>query len=247
MAQTFLARVTALAGAPTSATDLDTWLTNEARMIVDLLPEAELDKFKDNLTIDDAGTDVSNYRVISADKDGYPARVVPYADYARAQDPNSFRYATLKDPAIMFNGKKVYKLPANTTGFRVQVVAYPTVQNEDSSVATLPVKYEELLVLGASVQNQQKKLETLRGTLPAVPDVSAQLALMLGYITTDEDFEKSRAMGEEITINLSQYLQAVQGARTNMEMIIGTLAGLRTRYSELYGMLFGKGKTDASR
>jgi hypothetical protein len=289
MAQTFLERVTALAGVPASNDTLDTWLTDEARKIVDLLPFQELDKFKANVIIAPTGTDLTNHRFVSATREGYVARVFPYAEVGRALDPQSFAYPGTKDPIVLFNDGKVYGYPTDPALFTAQCIPYPTVLHSDEMVAILPKKYEELITLGAACSTQFARLETenaaltaqstklatqqtlltaLLASLPTFSGVDAQLALMLGYITDEEDFEKSRAMGEEIQINLSQYLNTLQGARTKaetiqagiaiittdiaiirarIELVSGQLQVLRGQYVNLYQIFFGKGQNDAAR
>jgi hypothetical protein len=287
MAQTFTERVTALAGAPSSAANLNTWLTNEARKIVDLLPFTEADQHKVSVQIDPTGTVLSNYRFISASRLGYPARVMPYAEYGRMNDPASFLYPGDKDPVIYFNDYTAYGLPVHDTDFTAQCVQYPVVVGSDVAMSSLPPKYEELIVLGAAqevananLQAQQAVLaaqltrlaaqKTALDALPAsvsMPDVNARLTLMLGYITSEEDFEKATAMGQQIQTDLTQYTQALTGARlkadiitngmallqteiatirSTIELLSGQLTLLRGRYSELYAIYFGKGAQNAA-
>jgi hypothetical protein len=108
-------------------------------------------------------------------------------------------------------------------------------------------KYEQLVVLGAAIRTKLEWMDSVRSSIGTVPDVSAQLALMLGYITTDEDFEKAETMGREIEINLSQYLNKVQGIRGHIEILTAQMAVLRQSYTDLYNMFFGKAVPDASR
>lgn len=134
------------------------WLTAGAKYITNLLPPERIEKFTTTLTDSGSGVSVTAYRVLSAHKSNYGARIVPHTLAAQVASSGSIHYAGSTDPVYYILNGLAYVKPG---GGSVIAMAYPTVAYSDSTISAFPADLDEGVVLYASIQGRIRQLSDL--------------------------------------------------------------------------------------
>lgn len=131
-----------------SSTDnITQWLTDGARILVNVIPERLLERYETALT--DSGTGVSlTGRFVRASKSDYDAPLVK-TNIAGLTDANSIFYANARSPKCYLSGGKGYVVPS---GGNVYVVVYPTVLYSAETISLFPTELEPAVVLYAAIR-----------------------------------------------------------------------------------------------
>lgn len=151
---TFKDRIISYVGAFTDNSldsQLSQWLTTGARIVVSVLPDSIMNKYATPVTIPPtAGMNVANYRILSVEINGYPAKEISLTNRGFALDSNSIHYATLKSPVYYLQDGKIKLLP-NVTG-QMACIVNPVVNHSDETIVRFPAEKDHAVVLYASVQ-----------------------------------------------------------------------------------------------
>lgn len=123
------------------------WLTDGARILVNVIPERLLERYETALT--DSGTGVLlTGRFVRASKSDYDAPLVK-TNIAGLTDVNSIFYANARSPKCYLSGGKGYVVPS---GGNVYVVVYPTVLYSAETISLFPTELEPAVVLYAAIR-----------------------------------------------------------------------------------------------
>lgn len=155
---TFQNKVEDISVAISDTTALSSWLTQGARIVVDILADKRSDKlglYATAKTDSGSGIGITGGRVISAHKSGYPARRIAAEDYGRATNTGSIHYATATDPAWYILETMGYVKPSGGT---LRWVAYPSVAYSDSAVSNFPPEAYDAFVYYAGVQSLMRAI-----------------------------------------------------------------------------------------
>ena len=161
---TFQSRIEDYIGSYADTNALSEWLTAGAKLISDILPSDELEKFATKSIDSGSGVNVKNARVVSVTKDGYRARNIPLGNSAQVLDTNSIFYATSKSPFYYIKAGLGYCVPL---GGDFYLYTYPTVAYTDTSIAEFPESQQHAVVLYASIQGATSNLNTAISSLGA--------------------------------------------------------------------------------
>jgi len=194
-------------------TAMSEWLTASARSIFEVVPIERLSKVTpDPASVGVAGYALSGKRVLSVDKDGYPATEFPVANIARAKDSGSLLYATAQSPVFYIKGGKLFIVAdgAEAAG-TVHYIESPLVDYDQTEISYFPKELETLVVIGAAVRGRIRQLADKRAKLKE-------------YVETEEDSELAQAVNIEIAAMQGE-LQALQGQyQSEFEMLARGMA-----------------------
>lgn len=137
---------------------LSDFLTAGAKFITNILPLERLIKYTTNLTDAGSGISVTTYRVVSANKSGYGARLVPHTLAGAVGNSSSIHYPSTTDPVYYILNGLAYVKPSGGT---VVAMAYPTVAYSDSTITAFPIDLDEGVVLYACVQGRLRQMSDL--------------------------------------------------------------------------------------
>lgn len=185
---TFQDRVEDYVGNVTDTGALSDWLIAGARRLVDLLPRQKLLRFV-KPTVLNAGqeTSIDQERIVyittSAGIEVPP--VSNPADYGKYTTAASLHFAPATDPRYIFSDGKVKIVPATVAGV-MHSIPYPSDPfHYLTEIPNFPIEAEELVVLYASVQVQNKKLSDIITSLLALT-ITAPTAPVAPEFTMDE-------------------------------------------------------------
>lgn len=152
-------QVEAYVGTVTDTTALDQYLTDSAKILVDVIPPDKIDAFLAMVTIDpSAGVACDNYRVMYAALDTRrAARVTP--DLAgMLGDASSLMRATAFSPRYYILDGKCFIMPAAGSALYFLGMAYPTVLNSATDIPNFPHPLIPAVVLDAASRVVSKKV-----------------------------------------------------------------------------------------
>ena len=130
-----------------STANITQWLTDGARILVNVIPERRLERYESALT--DSGTGVAlTGRFVRASKSGYDAPLVK-SNIAGLSDDTSIFYADIRSPKSYLSCGLGYVKPG---GGSIYVVVYPTVLYSDESISLFPTELEPAVVLYAAIR-----------------------------------------------------------------------------------------------
>lgn len=174
---TFKAQVETWVGTVSDTTALDFWLQSAAKFIINILPTRFFEESSTATYDDGMGSSTSGYRVLSANKNGFPAKKIASTQRGVFADDTSLHYATAKSPVFYTDKELTYVLP---DGGEIQVIQYPAVLNTDSDIPFFPDSLEPAVSLWAATQVKIKALTTsiaaLVATTLTLPSVPAALS-----------------------------------------------------------------------
>jgi len=220
---TFQSRIEDYIGSYADTNALSEWLTAGAKLISDILPSDELEKFATKSIDSGSGVNVKNARVVSVTKDGYRARNIPLGNSAQVLDTNSIFYATSKSPFYYIKAGLGYCVPL---GGDFYLYTYPTVAYTDTSIAEFPESQQHAVVLYASIQGATSNLNTVINSLgaetlksltpPSVPPVPV-------FTYTDATGATISSTTITVSSSLPTYTKPVSTANfNNLETYIST-------------------------
>jgi hypothetical protein len=185
---TFLERVTALSGAPSTSSECSTWLTDGAvdvirriqRMLPSMLHQCATSTAVTSSGLALTGSDI----VVGANRGSFPCREISADDRYKALLSTSLFYATARNPVFYRLNGTLYIAPApGATSSAANVVTPPTVAYGDSTVAKLPPEMVYLITVYASIQNVVSKMSDVTFpadlTLPTVPTLSTDYTTLV--------------------------------------------------------------------
>jgi hypothetical protein len=189
---------------------LSNWLTNSVHHLVDVMPAQRLSLYTAPLTDSGSGVTITNYRVLRAHKSGYGATEFSADLKAQLADSSSIYYATPTCPATYTENGKKYVLPSGGTIIAFQ---YPKVDNTTASDdSQFIIDFEDLIVLYAVVRGAFYNISNAIATMSAlafstqgaitIPDLTADLAIISGYIDTKLDAELAGTKINEVVLKL---------------------------------------------
>lgn len=167
---TFKERIEDRIGSVGDDNALDSWLTAGAKLIINLLPETRLEKFTTPLTDGGSGVEVKNYRVLSANKNGYGAIRVSQNLIARVSDANSIYAATTEYPAWYILDGLAYVKPSGGT---ILVLGYPDVYSGTDTIPNFPRDIDESVVIYACINGRFRQMTDLTITTLGGLSISA--------------------------------------------------------------------------
>ena len=168
-------------GTVTDTTSLDQWLTDGAKLLVDVAPEHKLRPYIVTVDVPDpAGVACDTHRIMGASLDGASAPLVPVEDKGAISDTNSLYKATVLSPSAYIDDGKIYIVPSTGTNRHMHGVPYPTVTNASASISGFPTLLTPAVILWAAIRVMGKKVfdaigASLTGlafgvkTIPAAP------------------------------------------------------------------------------
>jgi hypothetical protein len=154
---TLRAQVESYVGTITDTASLDQFLSDSAKILVDVIPDGKLDSFMVGVAVDDSGASCSSYRIVSASNAGRKARGFPADRKAELSDAHSIHQATAFSPGFYIEGGKLYVVPASSSRL-FYGIPYPTVLNTDTSIASFPVPLVPAVVLDAASRSLGRKM-----------------------------------------------------------------------------------------
>ena len=147
---------------------LSEWLTEGAKIVIDLLPVEELERQKTELAIDPStGTTVSSYRIFDVSCGGYPSQKVDVEESRKYKNPDSIYYAGVEDSVYWYSGGKIYGFP-QLKRWSAWGIAYPTVTHDGSTMTGVPDSLQEAVILYTAIQAKISQMSTT-----SVTDVTA--------------------------------------------------------------------------
>jgi len=145
----FLTQIQAYIGIFSDTTSLDTWLTQGAKNIINMLPEDIVKQYALDLPVTNSGLSTSGYKVYRIHYNGYGSMEYPIDMKARLQDTNSMYYATPTSPAHIYDNALLFIFP---NGGTILAIKYPTVVNTDVAITDFPPELVQGVILYASIQ-----------------------------------------------------------------------------------------------
>ena len=155
---TYQVRVEDRVGTISDTAAISDWLTAGAKFITNILPIERLIKYTTNLTDGGSGVSVTTYRVVSANKSGYGARLIPQTLAGAVGNSSSIHYPSTTDPVYYILNGLAYVKPSGGT---VVAMAYPTVAYSDSTITAFPIDLDEGVVLYACIQGRLRQMSDL--------------------------------------------------------------------------------------
>ena len=226
---TFKVDVEGYVGTFSDTTSLDTWLTAAAKLLVNLTPPHRLQQVAASVVVTGSGLDISGYRFVDAFNGGYSCRMIEPGKATQAALSTSLEYAVATSPVCYVRDTKLYILPIAGSP-AASLVAYPTVANTDSAVATLPPEFRHLIVLYAAIQAKLQIIKTSTATY--VTALATDFTNLATDIRTDEDLEKAQGQLGRI----SGYIQQQQ---TEIGSMNAQLAAMRAEWDKLLTLTLG--------
>ena len=212
------------------AAALSDWLTNAARMIVDLLPADKLKRISLIKTFTTSTSLAYIKPIMPPLIGGIPARQIELNQSGQAADALSIHAATASDTVYYIAGGTLYSLPTGKAG-SLEYVQYPIVNSTDSTINNFPLECEQLVVMNTAVQVLLKAKIDLIATLaavslPTVPtsptfsipswtfaglvypvplDISSYITSVDTYLDPNGDIESANAKMNEAQVKIQEW------------------------------------------
>ena len=210
---TYQVRVEDRVGTISDTAAISDWLTAGAKFITNILPIERLIKYTTNLTDGGSGVSVTTYRVVSANKSGYGARLIPHTLAGAVGNSSSIHYPSTTDPVYYILNGLAYVKPSGGT---VVAMAYPTVAYGDSTITAFPIDLDEGVVLYACIQGRLRQMSDLTITtlgglsISATTPPTAPAAISVAYTNTDsaltnQDIELASGHLNKVQTQISEY------------------------------------------
>lgn len=148
---------------------LTNWLTQGARILIDLLPLEKLEKIATSANFTNSIA-LAYKKPLYVHVGGYEARDIPLGRKTQAAASGSIYYATATDPVSYVEGSNLSILPAGTG--TLVFVAYPIVSYNDTYVSLMPIELEQIVVLYTAIQCQVAKMLAKNVLLTAISPAS---------------------------------------------------------------------------
>ncbi len=162
----FQSRIEDLIGTIDDTSGLDQFLTDAARHILPLLPEAMLKNIASrSLVSNDQGFVSTSKIVLSVSRGGYPCREVDETQKQVVTNTASLFLASAEDPVfyqeVGATDTRLFVKPDPATGAEASFsyVSYPSVTASSSSITGFPIHAESALVLYAAVRVLNKRID----------------------------------------------------------------------------------------
>jgi len=168
-------------------TSMNEWLTASARELFELIPITRLKMISSPIgdvpVVDEDeevyGFDMTEKRIISVNRDGYPAREVDDSAIAYYKDANSLYCATSRTPVYYVSEGYLKIIPEeefaeeNALTGNVHYVEAPAVDWDSVNIDYFPTEFDSIVVLGAAIKARTRQLVEKRKSLPtslSLPD-----------------------------------------------------------------------------
>lgn len=153
---TFLERVTALSGVPSSSSEVTTWLRDATMDIVrriKILDPVALERFATGGTIGTSGITMGSIvELLDVNIGSFYAKEIPAYMRWKAGLSTSLYRATTRNPVYYKLRNRLYALPSSASAYASYISPY-TVSQGDSSIANFPNDLYHLVALYAAMCN----------------------------------------------------------------------------------------------
>ena len=186
---TFSAQVVDLVGAFSDETALDTFITEGANEVINVMPRPMQERVAEETAVSTGTTTSEGHKVLHMLRnDGtidQPCRRIPASQRGRVADSDDMEYATTSDPAYYVKDGKFNILPSGA-GLLVSMPTYSQTSPLDASaistITNFPNEAEYLVVLYAAIKALQQVMNGKSSSLPT--DVTLPSAPVAPEIST---------------------------------------------------------------
>lgn len=130
-------------------TALSRWLTDSARMMINIIPEHKLDNFTTAVTVSSSGLSLADYRISKIHKGGYESIPINIGQSASALSASSIHYAIDSSPKHYYNNGMLFIIPSGGTAL---AVAYPTVLYSATTISNFPKELLEAVYIQTAIR-----------------------------------------------------------------------------------------------
>lgn len=204
---TLQANIANYIGAFTDTDALNAWLNRNARMLIDMVPLEKLKEYSTTATVTASGLTITAYRLISANKSGYPSYEINAEEKTRYSDSDSIYYALGTSPRHYIENGKLYIIPS---GGSATIYTYPTsITYADETISGFPTGLVQPLVVKTAIDcakyNAQAYLDEMATRLTA-DDVELVSSTMVKF---DTNLKLINSLNEEFTVLMKSYLEGI--------------------------------------
>lgn len=153
---TFKSRVEQLSGQAPNDDVLSDWLTAGTRMLSNLIPNEELERYITAINATENGVTITDAILYGVTKDGYIARKIDISRSYGLNRRDSLYFPSPKTPIYLLTGKTIKVFP---DGGQVWMLPLYVVLSSESSIQNFPVQLEHAVVLYASIANKTQQMQ----------------------------------------------------------------------------------------
>lgn len=159
---TFKSRVETISGTTPNDDQLSWWLTAGTRILANLIPDYELQRYTSKIAVAETGTTISDGYIFTATKNGYKAKLITSNQVYGLDRKDSIYYPSDKMPILLIEGTTAKMYPNGGDIFMLPVYV---VLHGDQTIASFPDELEPGVVLYACISNKTSQMAALMGTI----------------------------------------------------------------------------------
>lgn len=153
----FKSRVEQFSGVVVSDDVLSDWLTAGSRMLSNLIPNEEIERYISAVEASESGVNITDAIIYGVTKNGHMARKIDISRSYGLQRRDSLYFPSPKTPIYLLVGKNIKVFP---DGGQVWMLPLYVVIYSDTTIANFPIQLEHAVVLFASIANKTAQMQS---------------------------------------------------------------------------------------